>query len=64
MGTEEASYLMMKGGKEPGGRTRRMVWTMAVTWATASSIFDVRLEVDLDDGDALVGLGLLSARCR
>ena len=38
-GTLDALYLITLGGKIPGGRTRRMVWEMAVTWAIASSTF-------------------------
>src|SRR5437868_15402929 len=37
MGTLEASYFRIFGGKIPGGSTRRIVWTMAVIWANASS---------------------------
>ncbi len=37
MGTDEASYLRISGGNEPGGSTRRMVWTTEVTCAKASS---------------------------
>ena len=37
IGTLEASYLMMLGGKVPGGMGRSRVCEMAVIWASASS---------------------------
>ncbi len=56
MGTLEASYLRMLGGVMPGGKMRSSVWEMRRDLRQRHFDLGVRLEIDADDRDAVVGL--------